>query len=466
MRYTIKRDKAKEVKKVGILIFDGVGIRNYLFSDMLGEFQRKSMQAVVIHPFDPDSPFLNQIEHQEALRSFREPHHIRVLREAISFAQLRLNAKRTGNKTILTYWRPNKTGLSKKLLFALVEFIGKWLNTDAKIRNAEKRLFRLVSNSPQHLQWVRWIKQLKLDYVFCTHQRVPAALPIMLAAQSLGIKTATFIFSWDNLPKARLPFRCDYYFVWSEYMKEELSYYYSDIAAEQIIVSGTPQFDFYQDLSLIKARETFAQEYGLDPAKHWVLFSGDDKLTSPYDAQYLMDVGEELSSSQDIQLLFRQVPTEETTRYDAVFSSGHAKHIPPLWDTKGHWGQSIPTRQDIALLANLAYHCKVVINLGSTMALDFAAFDHVGLYLNYDQPQSEGWSTKTIYQFQHFRTMDGLDPVGWINSKEEILLKVRQAISEPQKIAPDRKKWLEKITGFSNIESSASRICKTLSHTT
>jgi hypothetical protein len=36
------------------------------------------------------------------------------------------------------------------------------------------------------------------------------------AAQELGIPTATFIFSWDNLPKATLVLEPDYYFVWSD----------------------------------------------------------------------------------------------------------------------------------------------------------------------------------------------------------------------------------------------------------
>jgi hypothetical protein len=35
----------------------------------------------------------------------------------------------------------------------------------------------------------------------------------LLAAQQLGIPTATFIFSWDNLPKATMVVETDYYFV-------------------------------------------------------------------------------------------------------------------------------------------------------------------------------------------------------------------------------------------------------------
>jgi hypothetical protein len=43
----------------------------------------------------------------------------------------------------------------------------------------------------------------------------------LLAAQQLGIPTATFIFSWDNLPKATMVVETDYYFV-GDHMKLEL----------------------------------------------------------------------------------------------------------------------------------------------------------------------------------------------------------------------------------------------------
>ena len=44
----------------------------------------------------------------------------------------------------------------------------------------------------------------------------------MLAAKSLGIPTATFIFSWDNLSsKGRIAAPFDYYLVWSEHMGDE-----------------------------------------------------------------------------------------------------------------------------------------------------------------------------------------------------------------------------------------------------
>jgi len=96
------------------------------------------------------------------------------------------------------------------------------------------------------------------------------------------------------------------------------------------------------------------------------------------------------------------------------------------------------------------------------MALDFALFDHPGLFLKYDHEKNQEWKTETVYRFQHFKSMDGLDAVGWINSKDEILTKVRLAIDHPDKIATDRQVWLKKITVNPRVQPASKRILQEL----
>ena len=171
-------------------------------------------------------------------------------------------------------------------------------------------------------------------------------------------------------------------------------------------------------------------------------------LTSPYDSDYLRDISSAVGSENDIEILFRQVPVEGVDRYRSVLDTcTNIRHIAPKWQVGKDWMTFTPTLDDIQLLGNLAKHCSIVINIGSTMALDFAFFDHPALYINYDQPHAKNWSVNTIYQFEHFKTMNGLDAVGWINSKDEILKMIRKAIDSPDIIAVDRMKWQKRITG-------------------
>ena len=111
------------------------------------------------------------------------------------------------------------------------------------------------------------LKKEKPDLVFCTNQRPVNAIAPLTAAQDLGIPTSTFIFSWDNLPKATMVVESDNYFVWSDYMKEELLKYYPHLKPEQVLISGSPQFEPHYDLSLRQSREIFYYENNLDPGK-------------------------------------------------------------------------------------------------------------------------------------------------------------------------------------------------------
>jgi len=179
-------------------------------------------------------------------------------------------------------------------------------------------------------------------------------------------------------------------------------------------------------------------------------------LTSPYDPDYLFDLLEEilkLPTTQQLQILLRRAPVDLSGRFNKVVEQypNIIKVADPLWSFDGgdneHWTLVYPTINDVKLLVNIAYHCDAVYNVGSTMAHDFAMFNKPAMYINYDQPHAKGWSVETIYKFQHFRSMKGLDAVTWINSKNEIKEVLKKVLETPEKCSTDRKKWLEIVTG-------------------
>src|SRR5690606_28669792 len=113
----------------------------------------------------------------------------------------------------------------------------------------------------------------KPDFIFCTNQRPVNSIAPLTAAQDLGIPTGTFIFSWDNLPKATMVVEPDYYFVWSELMRKELLNYYPFISSKNIFISGSPQFEPHFDPQLRMSREQFFEENKLDSEKEYICFS-------------------------------------------------------------------------------------------------------------------------------------------------------------------------------------------------
>lgn len=457
-------------KKVLFLIPDGVGIRNYLYSDVLKHLKDESHIAFW-SPL-PEVAFeevktLHKIEVQyKTIKFATEGILTRLFKESSTYARLLYNSRIVKNDTILVNWRKENKNFKLRQLYSLAEVIGLW---------ASKKYQRILNLELQSKKY--WKRSLIEHYknelelfkptsIFITHQRVAALMPICIAAKELDIPVITAIYSWDNLPKARLAVQADYYIVWSDYMKEEVHLYYPEIPPARVIVSGTPQFEFYFKEDLFETRATFASKCGLNPAKKWICFSGDDKTTSPNDPLYLKDVLEAIENDNklnEIQLIFRRCPADFSDRYDSILKEyENIVSINPLWHTtQTGWNFFFPKYDDVKLLVNLALHCDLVINVGSTMAHDFAILNKPCLYLNYKHNENSHWSSETVYQFQHFRTMQGLDAVGWLNSAEEIAEKINLALTHPEQVGKDRKKWLEKIVQHP-LEENSKKIAQVL----
>ncbi|MFD0864114.1 hypothetical protein ACFQ1M_18005 [Sungkyunkwania multivorans] len=451
-------------KKVLFLIPDGVGIRNYLYSDVIKHIKENA--SIVFW-----SPLA-----EEAFKEVYELHDIdveyqqiklpvenaitRLCREAATYARLNHYAKKMSNPTILVVWRRPKNNKKLWLLYIMAEVLGKWASKKyQRILKLERMAQRHWSNAVIS-NYKGKLKAVAPHSIFITHQRVAGLNPISLAAKELDIPTTTAIYSWDNLPKARLSVKTDHYLVWSNWMKDEMHTYYPEIPENNIKLVGTPQFDFYAQNERLRSKEEFASKYGLDAQKKWICFSGDDVRTSPYDPDYLRDIANALSRMSDSdrpQLIFRRCPADFSDRYDTVLAQYPELivAIDPLWNSKANnWGGFFPKLADIDLQVNLAFHCEAVINLGSTMAHDFTNFGKPCLYINYDQPHAKNWSVDTIYKYQHFRTMEGLQAVGWLNGKDEIVDKLQQLMENPDTIGPDKELWMKKVVRHPLKESS------------
>ena len=440
-------------KKVLFLIPDGVGIRNYLYSAVITRL--KDDASVAFWSTLPEKAFQETIElHQiqidyKQIKLHSESFFTRLWKESSVYARLKFNSQKVDNPTILNNWRKNNKNFKLRQLYNLSEIIGNWSSKDYKrILGLEKKSRKAWSRN-----LIDYYKKELLDSgvssIFITHQRVGNLMPICLAAKELNIKVTSAIYSWDNLPKARLAVLADQYLVWSDYMKQEMQIYYPEITQEKVIVTGTPQFEFYAEKERLVSRSDFALKYNLDENKKWICFSGDDKTTSPYDADYLRDVAVSIQNySNEYHILFRRSPADFSTRYDAVLKEHEEliTSIDPVWNTTANgWGTFFPKLADVDLLVNMACHCFVAINVGSTIAHDFSVFDKPCMYINYDQKFAENWSVDTIYKFQHFRSMDGLDAVIFVNSPEEWREKLDEIVSNNMITSKGSKLWREKI---------------------
>ncbi|MDC8006304.1 hypothetical protein POV27_19780 [Aureisphaera galaxeae] len=424
-----------------ILVFtpDGTGIKNYLYSDV---FKNSEAKISLFHNFDDDT--LSQISSNievhgsHEIPSYGESVKEKFLRELIHAVRIRENAKREKNPTIFAFRKKKHKGWKLKLFFALIDLRAKFVGGERSLQKLEAKYEKALTQNPFYHKITKLLGEIKPDTVFCTHQRALKAPTVFKAARDMGIKTVTVIYSWDNIPKARLALRSDSYLLWSDYMKEEMMRFYPEIPSERLIVTGTPQFEFYKDETNIIPKDEFYRRYGLDPSKKIICFSGDDVKTSPYDPYYLRDLAKgitEAGMTDQCQIVFRRCPVDVSGRYDWVLKEYPDLIIdmPPLWNfNSAIWTAIYPQYEDVKLLASLAYYGDVVLNVGSTMAFDFGMFQKPCIYINYDHTIDPNWSVETIYNYQHFRSMPDKKAVYWWNEREAIGSIVQQALNEPE----------------------------------
>lgn len=428
-----------EKNKILLLFPDGVGIRNYLYTDV---FKNAKEDLILFHNFDSETitaikkntPISDEIvipKHKESLKE-------KFLRELICLSRIYYNHSKVHNPTLLTNWNWNQKTFTKKIFYKLIERTAPYFKKYSNILQLENKYQKAIRCNRFYDEVKEILKQIKPNSVFCSHQRALNAAPIFAAAADLGIQTTTVIYSWDNLPKARLALRADNYLVWSDYMKKELELYYPEISSDSIQVTGTPQFEFYQDESNIIEKEIFYNTYSLDPNKKIICFSGDDTKTSPDDPAYLRDIAEELLKAnlqKDYQILLRRCPVDFSGRFNPVVNEypDLIKEAGPLWyfSASKEWSAVYPSIEDVKLLVSTAFYSDIVVNVGSTMAFDFGMFNKPCVFINYDQQNKivPNWSVKTIYQYQHFKSMPNKDAVIWLNNKEEIIDKITQIAS-------------------------------------
>ncbi|WP_052345542.1 hypothetical protein [Alkaliflexus imshenetskii] len=426
--------------RICFLVPDGVGLRNYLYSSILDKFPEHAeivlyttLSEEIIEEVKKLHPKRNVV--YKKMELYRESLMGKLLKEAITYARLRHYTSLDNNDTTMINWTRKKQRGFSRLFFGLAAFTGKlFMKNYNSIVKFEKRYSRVIGSSSYVKAQKEILKSMAPSVIFCTHQRSMDAGAIVEAANQLNIPTIGAVYSWDNLPKARLLVRSHTYVVWSQIMKDEMLKYYPEVPEKDIIITGTPQFEFYFNQKLHLSKEEFCSNIGLDPNKKILCFSGND-LTFPCDELYLKDLAEALMTlpeEERPQVLLRRCPVDLSGRFDAIVAQHPhlIKTSDPIWKSyKGGWDAIVPTPEDVALLVNTSLHADAVINVGSTMAHDFAVFSKPAIYINYDQPEITYWSAVTNNHYQHFRSMPAEDCVIWLNNKEEILNTVKKALN-------------------------------------
>jgi hypothetical protein len=438
-------------KKIFIFLPDGIGLRNFAYSKFYSIGKKEDFDIVfwnnTLFPL-ADLGF-NEIQ----IKNSKSHPLTDIYKNARKLIELNLFIAKTKDSTFDSYRFPVfydtvKIAIKDIAVKALVS-----VNcSENGLRKIREKIKKRERKTLYYHQSLKTLQEQQPAMVFCTNQRPMTAIAPILAAQDMEIPTATFIFSWDNLPKATMVIETNYYFVWSEYMKRELLFYYPYIKEDQIFVVGSPQFELHFDKEKVTSREIFFKQNNLDTNKKYICFSGDDITSSPDDPKYLEDAAKAIrelnKKGRNLGIIFRRCPVDFSDRFDCVINeyTDVVVKIDPLWKSMNKvWNSILPTKEDDFLLSNIAEYSEMVINLGSSMVFDFIAHGKTCGYFRYNQQKqmNKNWDVFKCYQYIHFRSMSNEKAVIWLNNPEEIAAKIEKVLIDSKETINYAQKWFE-----------------------
>ena len=460
------------MKKIGVVIADGVGYRNFIMSEFINELIKEYDKVTIYSGLIKDvyhPSLLDKVNFYE-LDIYKESIISWFLRKLKEVAHMRKHISFFGIKTSYNNGKVSKPKNRRQYLIKFIYFFTKHFYSEKSIRLYEKLQFKSFKNENTYQKYLNFLKKDTPEILFFTHQRPYNLAPLLAASKELKIKSASFIFSWDNLAsKGRMLGEFDGYMVWSQLMKEEFSYFYPNSNKNNIHVVGTPQFEPYVMEEYDISKEELYSQLGLDIHKKTVYYSCGDVSTSKLDPFYIEKIAHFIITNKisDVNFVVRTSPAEDESRFIEL-----KKKYPtivwnfPNWELTrtNHtetWSQRVPSVEDLKTLKGLLKFTDVNINMCSTMSLDFMLFDKPVINAVYGNEENGLYNDQKYLNYVHFDRVVKSKAVIVVKEDGEFVKAINNALSNPIEFQKERKKILEIQIG-TPLEGTSKRIVKAL----
>ncbi len=423
-----------------LLLSSGWGVRTFLQTDVLPELRRRARVVLfcspdlteclrerlgdetaveTLEPFDPLAG-----DYGRAYR--RRNHHF-----------FQVSSTETRRIKHLEHRRTLRG--KRRLAFDLRELEARLFARRDRLSGMEERNNRLLlADHPHFAEYERRLRAHGADLVVSTLPHAHEEAPPAIVARHLGIPTAAWINSWDNLTSKPAYFTAyDDYFVWSERMREELLRYYPEAAPATVEATGVPHFDWYRSDSMRMPRQELFAQYGFDPGRPMVLYGTATPHLAPAEQLVVQRLARDLATAEALgfpQLLVRLHPGDAGRRFlDWNPGPGVALQVPGRRG-QGSLGGYCPTLEENRELVSSILHADVVVNLASTLTLDAAVCDRPVVNTAFDLAPGRSFET-TIGQYytryDHYRTVVESGAVRLARSPEQLLEQVTAYLENP-----------------------------------
>jgi hypothetical protein len=447
----------------------GEAVRNFVYSDTLPALRERA--RVTLLSVVDDEPFRQrwgaQADEFVSLRQYPEARVVGWLRALTENAHDRW----LWSKVAQNNWevRDRRARQQRRLVQRLIT---KAFCAVAANQPCLHGLTRLEQTLHWRLRTTRDFDELfhriKPDLVFNgSHiHGLAGELPLRVA-HGMGIRTAGFIFSWDNLTsRSRILVPYDDYLVWHKPMRDQLLGLYPKLRPEQVHVTGTPQFDFHTKSEYVLPREELCRRIGVDPARPFILYTTgiDRHFYEEYrHVQSVIDMLPELQADPRPQLVVRNYVKGTSPELRQMAGRTWRDVVFPevLWDAA--W--ATPRYEDLTMYTSMVHHAALSINAASTVTLEFLMLDKPVINLDFDPPGADlAWCDgyRRHVDFDHFRPIAQSGATMVARSTDELRTMIERGLNDPDADHDPRKRLMDGIFGDLLDGKAGRRVADTL----
>lgn len=299
---------------------------------------------------------------------------------------------------------------------------------------------RRVAASLDLRQIARQLRELAPALLVSTTCVAGEEEPYLIAAERLGIPRLACVLSFDNLSSRGIIRRFEHYAVWNERMAQQVLALYPDRRAEQLTITGAPQFDVHADVSRHWSRAETLARLGLGPGDRYLVYGANCAQFTPSEPELVAALAgrcDEIPELAKHRIIARPHPLDRQERWTGL--AGHPRvRVDPAWAGAG----ATIAPDDQLRLASLLAHADVCLNSASTMSLDAAAVGTpvVCIAFAHEPGSAEDRFVRAVHWTDHYRPISESGGVRLAGSLDDAMDALVAYVREPGRDAAARQR--------------------------
>lgn len=272
---------------------------------------------------------------------------------------------------------------------------------------------------------------------------------LLLAARSVGLRTAVAVISFDNpTTRRRIPAVGDRLLVWNDKNRAELLRSYRWLEPSRVGVVGAPQFDLHHRTDLVMDESDWRSLLGIPEGRRVILYGGGPAYLVPGETALVELLDEAIESNAvegDPFLLARRHPADDPAPWDRLARRLRNGVVSEPWTPGGTPDRGWPDDDDLRLLMSSLAHSAVHVNVCSSMTLDGAVFDRpqIGPRFVPGTDDAAQRRVRDLYEREHWWPITRSGGLVTADDPTELIAALNESLADPSRLAVQRRRMVE-----------------------